>query len=156
MSDIYRLASSHPQFRWWIQQGLGRGRYLFTRSHKIGGESFIKDILQDYAVPYAPLIGEEFILMHDNACPHVARIVREYLEEVGIPVLGWPAVSPDINPIEHIWDYLHRKVRARDIAPADLQVENVLCEEWDNLDTADVQKLIQYMPNRMRALIKLR
>ena len=51
--------------------------------------------------------------MHDNARPHVARINRQFLNRYNVDVLPWPAVSPDMNPIEHIWDYLGRKVRAR-------------------------------------------
>ena len=53
------------------------------------------------------------MLMHDNARPHVARICRQFLNRNNVNVLPWPAVSPDMNPIEHIWDYLRRKVRAR-------------------------------------------
>ena len=51
--------------------------------------------------------------MHDNARPHVARICRQFLNRNNINILPWPAVSPDMNPIEHIWDYLGRKVRDR-------------------------------------------
>ena len=51
--------------------------------------------------------------MHDNARPQVARICRQFLNRNNVNVLPWPAVSPDMNPIEHIWDYLGRKVRAR-------------------------------------------
>ena len=51
--------------------------------------------------------------MHDNARPHVARICRHFLNRNNVNVLPWPAVSPDMNPIEHICEYLGRKVRAR-------------------------------------------
>ena len=51
--------------------------------------------------------------MHDNARSHVARICRQFLHRNNVNVLPWPAVSPDMNPIEHICDYLGRKIRAR-------------------------------------------
>ena len=51
--------------------------------------------------------------VHDSARPHVARICRQFLNRNNVNVLPWPAVSPDMNPIEHTWDYLGRKVRAR-------------------------------------------
>ena len=50
--------------------------------------------------------------MHDNAKPHVARICRQFLNKNNVNVLPWPAVSQEMNPIEHVWDYLGRKVRA--------------------------------------------
>ena len=46
-------------------------------------------------------------------CPHTARIKQQYLNANGVDVLPWPAVSPDLNPIEHICDPFGREVRAR-------------------------------------------
>ena len=51
--------------------------------------------------------------MHDNAKPHVARICRHFLNRNKINVLPWPAVSTDMNPIEHILDYLGRTEQNR-------------------------------------------
>ncbi|GFT27815.1 DDE_3 domain-containing protein [Trichonephila clavipes] len=51
---------------------------------------------------YAAAIGNDFILMDDNARPHRARIVEEYLEDHGLERMEWPARSPDLNPIEHL------------------------------------------------------
>jgi transposase len=62
-------------------------------------------------VPVAPLIGNNFILMDDNARPHIARVVNEFLDEVGINRIEWPPRSPDLNPIEHVWDMIGKKVR---------------------------------------------
>ncbi|KAJ4433602.1 hypothetical protein ANN_15912 [Periplaneta americana] len=41
--------------------------------------------------------------MHDNPRPHIFHIVTRYLQEVGIQTLDWPARSPDLNPIEHVY-----------------------------------------------------
>uniref|UniRef100_A0A8C9XX23 Tc1-like transposase DDE domain-containing protein n=1 Tax=Sander lucioperca TaxID=283035 RepID=A0A8C9XX23_SANLU len=51
------------------------------------------------------------MLQHDNAQPHVARICTQFLEAENIPVLAWPAYSPDRSPIEHVWDALDRRIR---------------------------------------------
>ena len=70
------------------------------------------------------------LLMHDNARPHVARICRQFLNRNNVNILPWPAVSPDMNPIEHIWDYLGRKVRARGNIHNLRDLENALIQEF--------------------------
>uniref|UniRef100_A0A671K130 Tc1-like transposase DDE domain-containing protein n=1 Tax=Sinocyclocheilus anshuiensis TaxID=1608454 RepID=A0A671K130_9TELE len=55
--------------------------------------------------------------MDDNARPHRARLVIEFLKEEGISRMEWPAHSPDLNPIEHIWEQLQLRVQARQVPP---------------------------------------
>ena len=52
------------------------------------------------------------IPMNDNGRPHRTCIVKDYLQQEAIELLPWPAMSLDMNPIEHLWDYLGRKVNA--------------------------------------------
>lgn len=51
--------------------------------------------LEENVVPFVPVIGDNFIPMHDNARLYVARLTIKYLQEIGIQVLDWPVVSPD-------------------------------------------------------------
>ena len=53
-------------------------------------------------------------LMHDGAPAHTAFATRDLLQASRINILPWPSCSPDLKPIEHIWDVIGRKVRARD------------------------------------------
>ncbi|GFW00724.1 transposable element Tcb2 transposase [Trichonephila clavipes] len=57
-------------------------------------------------------IGLDFIFMDDNARPHRTLAVEELLESEDITRMDWPAYSPDLNPIEHVWDALGRCIAA--------------------------------------------
>lgn len=61
---------------------------------------YITEILEEQVVPYASFVGSRITLMHDEARCHTALIVRDYLQDVGIPVMRWPVLSPALNPIE--------------------------------------------------------
>lgn len=118
---------------------------------------YITEVLEEHVVPYAGFVGHGFTLMHDNARSHTAFIVRDYLQEVGIPIMQWPARSPDLNPIEHLWDELKRQVRSRDPAPTTLQdLQEAVISEWDSMPQDQVLKLVRSMRDRMEAVIRAR
>ncbi|GFY14861.1 transposable element Tcb2 transposase [Trichonephila clavipes] len=75
-----------------------------------GGGVLVNEKLRPIVVPYAATIGDDFILMDDNCRPHRANLVEDFLFEEGIVRMEWPASSSDMNPIEHIWDALGRRV----------------------------------------------
>ena len=97
----------------------------------LSAQGHINQILQPEAVPFLQRHGPA-ILMHDNARTHVARICRQFLNRNNVNLLPWPAVSPDMNPIEHIWENLGRKVRARMNLHNFRDLENALIQEWNN------------------------
>lgn len=60
---------------------------------------YITEVLEVHVVPYARNLGEGFLLMQDNAPCHNARVTKNFLNGANIPVMDWPALSPDLNPI---------------------------------------------------------
>ena len=94
--------------------------------------------------------------MHDNVRPHVARICRQFLNRNNVNVLPWHAVSPDMNPIEHIWDYLGRKFRARGNVHTLRDLENTLIQEWKNVPKVVIRCYVRSMRGRLAACINSR
>ena len=80
-------------------------------------------------------------IQHDNATSHIARSVRDFLQDRNVNILPWPAKSPDLNPIEHVWDMLDRRMRARAIPPRNVrELTGALVEEWDNISQQELAK----------------
>ena len=94
--------------------------------------------------------------MHGNARLYVARICRRFLNRNNVNVLPWPAVSPDMNPIENIWDYLGRKVRARGNVNNLRNLENALIQEWNNIPNVVIRLYVRSMRGRLAACINSR
>lgn len=127
------------------------------RGGSLNSRRYITDILSEHVIPFAPYIGNNFLLMHDNAKPHTARIVDEYLQEVNVETLNWPSRSPDLNPIEHLWDILGRRLRDRQPPPLSLDdVEQMLIQIWNEIDQDQIRSLISSMQRRCEAVIRSR
>ncbi|GFS51280.1 transposable element Tc3 transposase [Trichonephila clavipes] len=123
----------------------------------VTGLRYRDEILDPYVRPYAAAIGNDFILMDDNARPHRARIVEEYLEVHGLERMEWPARSPDLNLTEHLWDYLGREVAALNPPQRSLHElkQGLLCV-WSSLPIPVSDNLINSMGNRCRHCIQVR
>ncbi|GFU82304.1 transposable element Tcb1 transposase [Trichonephila clavipes] len=89
-----------------------------------------------------------------NPRPHHANIVDECLQSEDITRMGWPAYSPDMNPIEHVWDILGRRIAARQPPPTCLlELRRALHDEWCNIPQDQIDNLILSMPRRCQACI---
>ena len=80
--------------------------------------------------------------MDDNARPHRARAVTAYFQSEAVTSVPWPAMNPDLNPIEHIWDMLGRRIHAREPLVQNIrQLEAALHREWQQLTQQDIRRL---------------
>ncbi|GFW00911.1 transposable element Tcb2 transposase [Trichonephila clavipes] len=143
--------SVHPDNRRifiWRDRGI-RNNFAFVHESVRfdGGGVLVDEILRPTVVPYAAAIGDNFILMDYNCRPHRANLVEYFFFEEGIVRMEWPACSPDMNPIEHVWDVLGRRVAGRQPLPQTLQrLESALLEEWDIIPELVINNLIDSMP----------
>ena len=126
---------------------------LIVVQSNLNAQGYIYQILQPEAVPF---LQRHAILMHDNARSHLARICRQFLNRNNVNAVPWPAVSPDMNPIEHIWDYLGRKVRARGNVHNLKDLENAFIQEWNNIPNVVIRRYVRSMRGRLAACINRR
>ena len=114
---------------------------------------YIEQILHPHLRPI--INHQRELLQHDNARPHTARATVAYLARENINVLPWPSKSPDLNPIEHLWDDLDARVRERQHQTL-AELGHALQDEWRLIPQARLQRLIRSVPNRCRAVLAAR
>ncbi|GFW21888.1 transposable element Tcb2 transposase [Trichonephila clavipes] len=95
----------------------GRTDLYIIRDGPLIARRYRDEILRPIVVRYAAAIGDDFILMDDNCRPHRANLVEDFLFEEGIVRMEWQTCSPDMNPIEHVWDSLGRRLAGRQPPP---------------------------------------
>ena len=114
-----------------------------------------RDILEQHLLPFAQgLFQNNFRFQHNNAPAYTAHVVQDFLHEHDVGTLPQPSVSPDTNPIEHLWDELGRAVRNRGIPPTNLrQLGQALVEEWNRIPINRLVTLVESMPHRLADII---
>ena len=115
------------------------------------------DILDPIVLPFLQQRNFDHVFQHDNARCHMARVCQDFLNQNHIRVLPWPALSPDLSPIEHLCDELGRRFRLRLNPPETLQeLRDALVHEWNNTTQAFIQRLIGSMCRRCEAVVAAR
>ena len=131
---------------------------LVTVQATLTGQKYQTDILETALIPHFddhPLLTRP-VFMDDNARPHRSYAVIECLHQNAISTLSWPARSPDLNPLEHLWDILGRKIR--EITPPVLtllELEAALHREWQQIPQQRIQHLVQDMRRHLDATIAI-
>ena len=77
---------------------------LLVFNGTLTGQRYIKEVLQPVVLPFFQ--QHHVVLQDDNARPHRARIVQQFLQRNNVDHLDWPARSPDLSQTEHVWDIL--------------------------------------------------
>ena len=92
------------------------------------------------------------VFQQDNDPKHTCKLVKKYLEEVGIEVLKWPSSSPDLNPIENLWSIVKMKVYKR-FPKNKRELKEYLVEEWQKIEPKTIANLVESMPKRCQEIL---
>ncbi|GFT85478.1 transposable element Tcb2 transposase [Trichonephila clavipes] len=132
-----------------------------TRLHMVAngtmtGQRYIDEVLLPHVRLFRGAVGDTFVFMDDNATCHRTLAVQDCLDSESIQRLVWPARSPDLKPIENVWDALGRQVAGRNYPPTNKNtLIRALTEEWDKLPQQLLDNVVQSMVRRVECCITL-
>ncbi len=137
---------------WGCFSAAGTGR-LVAIEGKMNAAKY-RDILDKNLLQSAQdlRLGRRFTFQQDNDPKHTAKITKEWLHNNSMTVLEWPSLSPDLNPIEHLWRDLKMAVHQR--LPSNLtELERICKEEWQRIPKSRCGKLVASFPKRLMAVL---
>ncbi|GFW88626.1 transposable element Tcb2 transposase [Trichonephila clavipes] len=124
----------------------GRTRLHVVVNGNMTGQRYIDEVLLPHVRLFRGAVGDKFVFMDDNATCHRTLAAQDCLDSKGIHRLLWPARSPDLNPIENVWDALGRQVAGRNYPPTNKNtLIRALTEEWDKLPQQLLDNVVQSM-----------
>ncbi|GFX05963.1 DDE_3 domain-containing protein [Trichonephila clavipes] len=125
----------------------GRTRLHVVANGTMTGQRYIDEVLLPHVRLFLGAVGDKFVFMDDNATCHRTLAVQDCPDSEGIQRLVWPVRSPDLNPIENLWDALGRQVGE--------WVKVRVSKEWDKLPQQLLDNDVQSMVRRVECCITL-
>jgi transposase len=115
---------------------------------------------QSYCEHVVPLMADYvsrggLLLMQDNAGGHAAKDTLAYMRNMGLVPIFWPALSPDLNPIETLWNRIKDIIEEKDpeIHRSYPKLRRAIIEAWETITDEEIRDLIRTMPARCQAVI---
>ncbi|UYV82311.1 hypothetical protein LAZ67_21001679 [Cordylochernes scorpioides] len=116
-------------------------------------QRYVDDVLRPVTLPYLQGVPNA-LYQQDNARQHTARISQQALQDV--QMLPWPPYSPDLSPIEHVWDIIGRRLHALPQPPSEDELWQMVEREWRAIPQDAIRTLIDSLPRRVAACIAVR
>ncbi|GFU87343.1 transposable element Tcb2 transposase [Trichonephila clavipes] len=115
----------------------------------VNGTRYCNEILLPYVRLFRGTMGLQFLFMDDYAPCHRTVAAEQLLESEDIECIDWPARSLDLNPIEHVWDFLGRRLAARTLLPVTIrELRLALQDEWAAMPQQLIDTLLLSMGRR--------
>ncbi|GFW41911.1 transposable element Tcb2 transposase [Trichonephila clavipes] len=123
----------------------------------VNGTRYCNEILLPYVRLFRGAMGLQFLFMDDNAPCHRTVAAEQLLESEDIERMDWPARSPDLNPIEHVWYFLGRRLAARTLPLVTIrELRLALQDEWAATPQQLIDTLILSMGRRCETCLAVR
>ena len=133
----------------------GVGNLVFIDGNMTG--ELYRDILQKNLLQSAKKLNmaKDGWFQHDNDPKHTARIVTNWLDQKRIQRLKWPSFFPDMNPIEHLWDKVERRMK-KEQPKNEKDLQECLTRVWNGIEKPVLKKLVDSVPNRLNEVIRMK
>ncbi|GFU70051.1 transposable element Tcb2 transposase [Trichonephila clavipes] len=105
--SLFVLGTDDSRVRVWRRRAYDSWSILIVMRETLTGQRYVENILRPHVGSFLNGLPGE-IFQQDNARPHTARVAQDFLRH--FQTLPWPARSPDLPPVEHVWDQLKRQM----------------------------------------------
>lgn len=138
---------------WGCMAASGVGK-LHILQEKIMDHRIYIQILKDNLQSSAEMLnlGDNYIFQQDNDPKHAAQNTKLWLLYNVKNQLRSPPQSPDLNPIEHVWNELGRRLQGHVIRNKVTLIEKIKTE-WAKITPEYCNKLVSSMPRRLKAVL---
>jgi len=137
-------------------QGIG---YLCKIDNGLDAKLYRRILNEDLmeTLKYYKMDKRDITFQHDNDPKHTADLTQAWIRRKRLRTLDWPAQSPDLNPIEHRWDLVERRLRKLPELPTSQKdLWEKIQDVWNEIKVEDCTKLINTMPQRIKAVLRAR
>jgi transposase len=157
--DYIAEIKAHPYQRMvWAAIGLGFKSDLILITGHVNSQYYVKMLLDHNVFDnlsnfYGP---GNYFFQEDNASSHISQYTSKWFSIMHIPRLPfkWPAKSPDLSPIEHVWDLLKRTTKLDNIKSEE-DLDSAILKSWGKITIDQINQFVTSFPYRLQTCVNL-